>query len=228
MKKITLVILLAVFAVNYSFAQIAGEDCKKTCEIEKIVQEGTLLGVQISNKGCGEVGVKVIRILENTAAAKFGLNINDMILYVDGTQITDTKQLVKLIATYKPSDLVTVTYARAGKEYMKDIVLGAKSTKVVKETICCDAEDKFFNEINVSLYPNPSVSNINLSMNEAQEGKYTFQIFDVSGKEMSVEVESFDAGFSKNIDLTDLSSGAYFLKITKGENTITKAFQVAK
>ena len=58
--------------------------------------------------------------------------------------------------------------------------------------------------------------------------EYTFQIFNTIGAEVYASVESFDAGFSKKIDLAQLSGGEYFLRISKGKNTFTKTFVVAK
>lgn len=229
MKKITLVLFLMVGVFSISFGQIAKGTCKNTCEVEKIVQEGTLLGVRIQGISCGTPGVRVIELLPNTAAEKFGFKLNDVILSVDGEDISTTKQLVDLVASHKPSDLVSISFLRAGEENTEDVILGAKTTKIVKESVCCDAkEDKFFNTLNMSLYPNPANTNVNFSMDRAEAGKYTFQVFNTIGEQVYVQVENFEAAFSKNIDLTDLASGEYFLKITKGANTLTKAFIVAK
>lgn len=229
MKKITLVLFLMVSVFATSFAQIAKSDCKKTCEIEKIVQEGTLLGVRIQAISCGTPGVRVIELLPNTAAEKFGFKVNDVILSVDGEDILNTKQLVDLVASHKPSDLVSISYSRVGEENTEDVILGALKTTIVKETVCCDVkEDKFFNISNMSIFPNPANANVNFSMDRAEAGKYTFQVFNTIGEQVYVEVENFDAAFSKNIDLTEMAAGEYFLKITKGEKTLTKAFVVVK
>lgn len=230
MKKITLVLLLMVSVVLSSTAQTAGTDCKKTCEVEKVVQEGTLLGVRIQGSSCNGVpGVKVLELVPNSAAVKFEFQLGDLIQDVDGEAVTNTRQMVALIQSYKPSDLVTITFTRKGEELTKDVILGAKKTTIVKETVCCDVkEDQFFNALNMNVYPNPASSFINFSMSEAAAGKYTFQVFNTVGAEVYVEVENFEAGFSKKLDLTEMAVGEYFLKITKGENTITKAFVVAK
>jgi len=230
MKKITLLLAIMVaFAAN-SFAQIADNNCQKTCEVETVVQEGAFLGVKIYGLRCTSSyhGVYVKQVLPNTAAAKFNFQEKDIIVSVDGVELFSTKELVNLIATYKPSDIVSIVFKRNGVEQELDVVLGAKSTKIVKSTICCDENDAFFNAINMNLYPNPAVNSISFSMNEAEAGKYTFQIFNTIGAEVHASVESFDAGFSKKIDLTHLSGGEYFLRISKGKNTFTKTFVVAK
>lgn len=229
MKKITLVLLIMISVVATGFSQISN-NCQTTCEVERVVQEGAFLGVKIQGLRCSSDyhGVYVKEVLENTAAEKFQIQVKDIIISVDGEELFTTKQLVELIATYEPSDLVTIVYKRNGQEFEKDVVLGAKSTKIVKETICCDDTDIHFNAMNITLYPNPTVSDINLSMDEAENGKYTFQVFNTIGEQVYVEVENFEAGFSKNLDLSKLSAGEYFLKVTKGKNTHTTAFIIAK
>lgn len=230
MKKITLVLLVTIMAFSASFAQIANSNCQNTCEVERVVQEGAFLGVKIYGLRCTSsyYGVYIKEVLPNTAAEKFNFQEKDIIVSVDGNDLYSTKELVDLIATYKPSDVVSILYKRNGVEKEMDVILGAKTTKIVKETICCDDNDAYFNDLNMTLYPNPTVSKINFSMDKAEAGRYAFQIFNTIGAEVFYTIENFDAGFSKNIDLSDLSSGEYFLKISKGKNTFTKTFVVAK
>ena len=230
MRKITLVLLVMVTVFTSSFAQIAGSDCKNTCEVERVVQEGAFMGVKVQGISCTSAyyGVYIMQVLPNTAAEKFNFKVKDIIVSVDGHDLYTTKELVDLIASYEPSDIVSIVFKRNGKEQELDVVLGAKSTKIVKETICCDNTDVYFNEMNMALYPNPAINAVNLSMDEAEAGKYTFQVFNTIGAEVFVAVESFDAGFSKSIELSYLSAGEYFVKISKGKSTFTKTLVVAK
>jgi membrane-associated protease RseP (regulator of RpoE activity) len=230
MRKITLVLLVMVAVFTSSFAQIAGADCQNTCEVERVVQKGAFLGVQIQGMSCTSdyYGVSVKRVLPNTAAEKFNFQVKDIIVSVNGNDLYSTKELVELIASYEPSDVVNVLFKRSGKMQELDVVLGAKSTKIVKETICCHDSDTYFNDLNMSLYPNPAVNAVNFSMDNAEAGKYTFQVFNTIGAEVFVAVESFDAGFSRSIDLSDLSSGQYFVKVSKGNSSFTKTLFVAK
>lgn len=230
MRKITLMLLVMVTVFTSSFAQISGNDCQKTCEVEKVVQEGAFMGVKIYGMRCTSdfFGVYVKEVLPNTAAEKFNFQEKDIIVSIDGQDLYNTKEMVDLIATYEPSDVVSVLFKRNGKEQEMDVVLGAKSTKIVKESICCDDNDPFFNEMNMVLYPNPAVNSVNFSMDEAEAGKYTFQVFNTVGAEVFVAVESFQAGFSKSLDLSELSSGEYFVKVSKGANSFTKTLVIAK
>ena len=177
MKKITFLLLMSAGFFAVSNAQIAGNECEKTCEIEKVVQEGALLGVRIQGVQCGSAGVFVKEVLKNTAAERYGFQINDVIYYVDGNEIMNTKQLVDLIASHQPSDLVTVTYTRNGKEITEDVVLGAKTSKIVKETICCDDKDPFFNSLNLNLFPIKLRSSLNLHPTNIKENESEISTF---------------------------------------------------
>lgn len=53
------------------------------------------------------------------------LQARDVILSVDGTQITSADQFVSVMSGYKPGDTVTVTYRRDGKTGTATITLGA-------------------------------------------------------------------------------------------------------
>lgn len=231
MRKITLTIALILGLATLGTAQIANNsNCKKTCEIERVVQKGTLLGVKIGNFNCGGVpGIYVLEVLKNTSAEKFGFVKGDIIYDIDGVGVENTDRMIEIVTSYKPSDLVNIGYKRAGKEYSKDVILGAKSTEIVKERVCCEENnDRFFNDVNISLFPNPTTSKITLSMDEAEAGKYGFQIFDITGKEVMSSVENFDNGFSKTINVENLESGEYFFNLNNGKNSITKAFVIAK
>lgn len=194
------------------------------------MQKGTLLGVKIGNFNCGGVpGIYVLEVLSNTSAEKFGFVKGDIIYDIDGVGVENTDKMIEIVTSYKPSDLVNIGYKRAGKEYSKDVILGAKSTEIVKERVCCEENnDRFFNDVNISLFPNPTTSKITLSMDEAEAGKYGFQIFDITGKEVMSSVENFDNGFSKTMNVEILESGEYFLNLNNGKNSITKAFVIAK
>ncbi|WP_160113281.1 T9SS type A sorting domain-containing protein [Aequorivita antarctica] len=71
---------------------------------------------------------------------------------------------------------------------------------------------------NVALFPNPSKDKLNIISSETFE---SFQVFDVSGKMINCPQNLFQ----KNIDISNLSNGIYFLRLkTSSLNTIHKQF----
>jgi hypothetical protein len=71
------------------------------------------------------------------------------------------------------------------------------------------SNDNFTNN-NISFYPNPAKSNININNTENIE---QIDIFDLSGRLIKYKVSDF-----KNIDLSDLSPGTYILKVSLDSN----------
>ena len=227
MKKITLLSLTLSFFAFTSNAQSLAS-CKQTCEIEKVIQEGPFLGVKIANVSACSNKVLVQEIIENSAAEKFGLQKGDYILSIDGKDMENTTAVVSLITSHQPSDVISVIISRSGEDVIKDIVIGAQKTSIKKETVCCDKENKFLNDLNISLSPNPTSDLINVSLADAKPGKYTFQAFNSIGVEVFVTVESIEGQFSKQFDVSKIAAGQYFLKISEGEDSYTTSFVVNK
>ena len=74
---------------------------------------------------------------------------------------------------------------------------------------------------NISLYPNPATSTINLKNAE----NANIQVFDLLGKMIfSMDNISMD----EQIDVAQLQTGTYFMKISKDNNVTTKRFLVSK
>ncbi len=71
-------------------------------------------------------GVKIVNIVQNSAAAKAGLQKEDIITKVNGRAVTSHEQLTSIIAALKPKDKVDITYKRNGKENSTTAVLGEK------------------------------------------------------------------------------------------------------
>jgi Tol biopolymer transport system component len=64
---------------------------------------------------------------------------------------------------------------------------------------------------NVDIFPNPAKSTLNFS-SDYENGKLSVYIMNVQGQ----EVKRFTFSGSRSIDVSDLSSGIYFVKILGG------------
>lgn len=86
--------------------------------------EGTpraFLGV-MSEKN--EKGAKITSVTKESAAAKAGLQKNDIITKVNDETITSSEDLFETIRKFKPEDKVTITYLRDGQQKTAAAVLG--------------------------------------------------------------------------------------------------------
>ncbi len=61
-------------------------------------------------------GALIVRVILDSPAERAGLRAGDIILAVDRTQINAAHPLDQVIAGYKPGDVVTIRFWRAGRE----------------------------------------------------------------------------------------------------------------
>ena len=91
------------------------------------VPDRALLGVTTQPTGEG-FGVEIVEIAEGSGAAASTLRIGDVIVDVDGVEITDPTSLGAAIATYQPGDTITVTIDRDGSTQEAAVTLGTRPT----------------------------------------------------------------------------------------------------
>ncbi len=82
---------------------------------------------------------------------------------------------------------------------------------------------------NVSLYPNPSSSNLNVNVNAAKGGIATVSVYDLAGRVLSTNVLSVSVGENiSSVDVSSLASGSYILNVSMNGETVNKSFSVVK
>ncbi len=83
------------------------------------------------------------------------------------------------------------------------------------------AATKFYdNEVKIKAYPNPVVDYLTLQSEQSLEGT-TVTIIDLSGKELHTK-EVKNEGTTVNVDMSQLNSGVYFVKIIKEKKVIIR------
>ena len=91
------------------------------------VPDRALMGVTTTPTGEG-LGVEIVEIAPGSGAADSDLQVGDVIVAVDGSEITDPTSLGAAIATYRPGDTITVTVQRDGSTTDVTVTLGTKPT----------------------------------------------------------------------------------------------------
>ncbi|MGB0111877.1 MAG: trypsin-like peptidase domain-containing protein [Ilumatobacteraceae bacterium] len=91
------------------------------------VPERALMGVSTTPSTTGD-GAEVVDIQAGTAAAGSDLQIGDVIIAVDGDDVTDPSSLGVEISRRQPGDEVTVTVERDGATEQMRVVLGSKES----------------------------------------------------------------------------------------------------
>jgi len=70
-----------------------------------------------------QVGVFIMNVRENGAAAKAGLHKGDVIVKLNDISVNTGAELVGQIAIYRPGDKIKITYLRNGKESEANVIL---------------------------------------------------------------------------------------------------------
>ena len=83
-------------------------------------------------------------------------------------------------------------------------------------------DNQYFNEdAQVSFFPNPSKSILNINKGNLNDANYTFSIIDIHGKTVLNQFFT-NTGLIETIDVSDLSSGIYLGVLKTATNRITK------
>lgn len=102
------------------------------------------------------------------------------------------------------------------------------TSQTVTVTQYCTGIQNVAFENSISVLPNPSNGNVNITVNGAENG-INITIYNVLGQSLKSFSESDVASvFNKNLDLGDLSEGTYILKIQSGSKIATKKLVITK
>jgi surface protein len=71
------------------------------------------------------------------------------------------------------------------------------------------------NQLDISIYPNPTSDTVNIDSSSSQ---LKIVVFDILGKQV------LNKPNTNSVDVSSLSKGAYFIKVSDGINTSTKKF----
>ena len=77
----------------------------------------------------------------------------------------------------------------------------------------------------VNLYPNPASNTVKLSLNNLAHSDFSYEIYNSNGQLISASAINY---LYSEINISDLSSGLYFVKVFNNYNTITKRLVVTQ
>jgi len=82
---------------------------------------------------------------------------------------------------------------------------------------------------NVTVFPNPSTDNMNVSVELAKGGQATIVVRDLAGRTIYSAVQSMNSGNNvSSVDVSSLAAGSYLLNVTVNGENINKTFSVIK
>lgn len=80
-------------------------------------------------------GALIVQVLENSPADRAGLKDNDVVVKFDGVDVSSDAELVSLIHSHVPGDVVEIVVNRNGKEIKFVVTLGSSSDEEVQSAI---------------------------------------------------------------------------------------------
>lgn len=76
--------------------------------------------------GEGDPGPKVEDVKEDSAAAKAGIKVGDIIIEVRGTKVAKAEEMIRSLSRTRPGDIVKLKYLRDGEESVAEVTLGKR------------------------------------------------------------------------------------------------------
>jgi len=150
--------------------------------VKQIIEDGHVtrgwLGVQIqpiteeiqASLGLeGTRGALVSDVSKDSPAAKSGLEVTDVILAFDGKEITDTRELVRLVAKTRPDQEVPVSVWRDGKKRNIDVTIGTLKDPE-QEIVASNQPGSETGKLGLKIAPLDKQSRERLRLDESVEG----------------------------------------------------------
>ena len=137
---------------------------------------------------------------------------------------TSTSTATNPVYTYSTSGTFTISLIMdsAGCEFATN-----QSVTVNSQSVCVGIQEIGFDN-NVSIIPNPSNGNVNITISDADKN-VTLTIYNIIGETVkSYATTESTSIFNKNLDLSNLANGTYLVKIQSGNKSATKKLFIAK
>jgi C-terminal processing protease CtpA/Prc len=115
-------------------------------------------------------GVVVSDVVDDSPAEKFGIEDGDLIISVDGDEMTDVSELVEKIRSYDPDTEVDVAVLRNGRKKVMGVVLGQRSKQVLTEDFLWKGKDLEFPPIEIGAFGFGGKGRLGVYVDDLSEG----------------------------------------------------------
>ena len=129
----------------------------------------------------GDGGVKIAGVQDNTAAAKAGLKVGDIILTIEKKPINDPETLMNTIGHLKPNDTITIKIRRGDKEEEFKATLGKRPASVSRG----DFQNRLGNELSERRGGFPAILQHDTVLKPAECGG---PLVDLDGKVIGINI----------------------------------------
>ncbi len=130
-RLLGLVLTLALVVSGFGVLTAQAAQDGTTAALPAQENGGAWLGVMVHD---GPRGVVITNVMPDSPADEAGLRRGDVIVSVDETAIESAEQLVDVIGSYAPGDVVTIVVEWRGEERSYDVELGERPMTFEMET----------------------------------------------------------------------------------------------
>ena len=92
-----------------------------------IGREGGVMGVMLGRDGKENGGIEINEVVPQAAADRAGLLAQDLILSVDGRRVLRKNQVIQIVSSKDPGDMITLEILRNNKKKQLKVTLGHNS-----------------------------------------------------------------------------------------------------
>ncbi len=100
-------------------------------------------------------GVAITKVIDKSPAAEAGFQVNDVIISFNGTQVTSTRQLLRLIAEVAPDHQAAVSVLRNGNQQNLTVTVGKRETPYSEDVFNLEDLPELSNIPDFSRIPTP-------------------------------------------------------------------------
>lgn len=98
---------------------------------------------------------------------------------------------------------------------------------VVESAIVSDVEGPEENPVELAVYPNPARSTINVAINISEASPMTLEVVNADGKVLLQKQQRINSGYELiPVDVSNLSSGFYFVRVTTEDGTVVEKITI--
>lgn len=221
MNKIYLFISFYFGCISFTYSQNNElSNCLITCDKTVIVKEGGFLGVK-TIPACDKDGALIMEVVSNSPAEHQNLQARDFIVKLADIDVFGPLHFKKLINSYKPNDVVKLSFIRNNVLITQDIIIGALTTRVETKKVCCDdvSKDAFGNSF--SILPVPANDKITIQSN-LLSGNYSIEIYNPLGVLIKSINGTAKGNLLETIDVNSFPEGSYIVMINNNGRVASK------
>jgi Secretion system C-terminal sorting domain len=218
------VILSGAGATTYTFLGGDGSVTDGASFIPTATTTYTVIGTDDNN--CSS---KTTRVVTVNAVPAMGITVTPSSSICSGTKIILTATGAALYSwsdnvsngiEFTPSGTKTYTVTGTGTN-----TCTSKATKLVTVSACNGVGvNEFVAAVEeITIYPNPTTGSFNIVVTNASFTQLTISVFDITGKEVfSATDKNISGDYKRKIDLENLTSGMYYVRLFTGSDVKTK------